>query len=108
MHGRVLAQKGRDLANAKGAEPDAGLDCQLRAKEAYRRAAELALGQRPPEGYLESEENGWTIDEEEDAFAAARLHVLTENRYGDPEETKRLAKYYLERLGTDQTLANYK
>lgn len=107
MHGRVWAQKGRDSANAPGAEPGAGLACQLQAIAAYQTAAELALEQRPPEGYLESEENGWTLDEEEDAFAAARSHVLTEKTFGDPEEMQRLARYYLDRLGPDTTLEKY-
>ena len=110
MQGRVWAQKGRDLANSKGAEPGAGLDFQLQAIAAYQKAAELALEQRPAEGFLETEDNGWALDQEEDAFAAARLHVMTEFRFGDKEETKRLAGYYLDELDPDTpdtTLLNY-
>ena len=41
---------------------------------------------------------------EDDTWAAARMSVMLEQRYGDPAEATRLAQLCIEHLGGDPTL----
>ena len=51
------------------------------------------------------EASGWTEDVEVDALASARMAVLTEREYGDPERAGQLAARFLEVWPDDEVLA---
>ncbi len=70
----------------------------------FRRAAELAVEQRPdfdPDGVYPE---GWTTYMDADAWNAVRMSTLMESRYGAPEKAKSLAQSYLRAFGEDLIL----
>lgn len=63
----------------------------------FARAAELALVERPEEINDDgSGPGGWTGYHEGDAMAAVNMHVVTTRMLGNLEESKRLARSYIE------------
>lgn len=77
------------------------LEDHQEARLLYRKAAEIAIQKRPPDGKISHD---WTQYNEEDAMAAIRLAVFTEKEYGSPEEALILARRYLKILGQDVVL----
>ena len=105
MLGRVYSKKGMIMVEENSEEQSSEAeDCFLKARDAYIKATELALHQRPPLGADDPANTGWTSYMEEDARGSARFVVMIERRYGSPEEAERLAKIYSEKLGGDKIL----
>lgn len=72
----------------------------LEAKESFRRAADLAIIQRPPEpeeGDIRDHPD-WGRYQEQDAFSATNMAVVFEEKFGDPETAHALRVKYLEAM----------
>lgn len=74
------------------------------AREAFERALELGLGQRPPDWNEDVADPRWGIYMENDLLAAARIAVIMESRHGDPERARVRAADLARRLGDDAIL----
>jgi hypothetical protein len=106
VRGQVLYHDARDRAGGDMANPDPEVLAQcLEARAAYRRAAELALVQRPRGWTEESGGDDWSIYLEEDIRAATHMAVFMERQYGDRTDAKRLAARYHAQLPDDPLLA---
>jgi hypothetical protein len=70
----------------------------------YHEAARHALAQRPAQPDFESGDLSWTLYLEDDAFGAARMSALMEQKYGDPNRAEELAVIYRAALGEDPVL----
>lgn len=79
----------------------------LLSKDEYRKAAELAVKQRPASGPGASLEDYWNDYTEQDAYSAARFCVILEERYGDKALAAKLAKDFMKTLGDDFILKKY-
>jgi len=66
------------------------------ALQSFKKGAELAAQQRPPEG---DKNPNWSLYQEEDARAVMRFAVIMERMFGDKKEALDVALYYLEQLG---------
>jgi len=85
---RSLTEDG-DLTNPTDPEQIRRLQ---QARRSFRTAADLMLRERPaprPETDV-ADQPGWNETRENDARAAAHLALLFEERYGDPEEARKL------------------
>lgn len=71
------------------------------AKESYKKAADLAIRQRPPGGKTGPD---WTYYKEEDALASIRLAVFAEREYGSKQKALELGKKYLNEIKQDAIL----
>ncbi len=82
------------------------LDRQTEATDAFRQAADLAMERRPPRGdeNPNAEELGWDSYKEQDARTAARMTVLMEKTFRDPQTALALAHRYLQHLEHDGIL----
>jgi len=72
------------------------------ARVSFRRASDLAMAARPRGG--PEEDPAWGGYDEQDAWAAFRMAVLTERYYGDPDRAVALARWILDSAGPDPTL----
>jgi tetratricopeptide (TPR) repeat protein len=70
-------------------------------RQLYRKAAELAIQKRPPDGKISRD---WGRYQEEDAMAAIRLAVFSEKEYGSVKTALDLARRYLKIIGQDAIL----
>ncbi|WFB37690.1 hypothetical protein P3T73_07945 [Kiritimatiellota bacterium B12222] len=87
---RSLGEKGQ--INEDNVEQRAVL---LKAKADFQKSAALMLQVRPAQEIVDDEDQIlWSEVQETDAMAATHLSVLLEQRVGDPEQAKRLAKEY--------------
>ena len=106
MHGQLLNEKAIRLGGEDVfAHPtDEAKVAFHDANAAYTKAVTFALEQRPVDGT-----NGWAAAEwsdykEEDAWAAARMMVLTEYRFGDKKLAVEKAKICISQMGPDKVL----
>lgn len=83
------------------------LERDKEALPSFRKAADLAIEQRPPDAAeLAAGRTSllWTMYQEEDALASARMTVLLESAHGSKAEALRLARLYNDRIGGDAIL----
>jgi hypothetical protein len=73
-----------------------------KARTSFRKAAELALEQRPHDDLDGA--GAWGHYEETDAWAAFRMAVLTEKHYGAAGEAAKLARRIIAQAGSEKTL----
>ena len=95
---RRLREAGGDMFNPTPEQREVLEGC----KDAFRQAAVLALEARPHEAVRAGK--GWGEYEENDAWAAYRMAVMTENYYGSQEDAVSLAKRILSIAGEDDTI----
>lgn len=105
--GQLQMERGRKANNDSILNPnEASLPAFRTARDTFLKAAELAVALRPA-GWKENEKNdqsGWTSYKDDDARGAARMAVLSEKNYGDPQKARAMAKKYLEKFAPDETL----
>lgn len=106
--GYLYMQRARSISE-KGAisfEEEAQRPLLIKAKEAFRRAGDLAVQQRPPEpeeGDIDDHPD-WGRYLENDARGATNMAVFFEKNYGDPAEGEAMRKRYLETMPSNKLL----
>jgi tetratricopeptide (TPR) repeat protein len=111
--GQLHLEKGRRIGgdNYIAAPPPEALTDLQEARTCYRRAAELALKERPANAMELLDDPRWGHYAEEDARAALRMAALSEWHYGDKEQAVRMAADFMASIGHDyllERLANHK
>lgn len=101
MYGQVCAKVARSQKDGDGIAARPGeLSYGDRAREAFRKAADLSLP-----GPIDEGKATRTDDDEYDALVALRMAVITERRYGSRDEALRMARRYLALVGEDPVLS---
>lgn len=99
----TLGQIHRHRARSSAAPEVSRREMQA-ALEAFQRATELGLSQRPDDWTEDQEDFRWNHYMEGDLLAAARLAVLVERRLGAPAAARQRAIDYARRLPEDEIL----
>ncbi len=92
---QMYHQKAKNLDDPENPETlEEAKEYYEKSRETYRKAANLALQQRPPAWPEVEEHPYWSDLVENDAKAACRFTVFTEKFYGDPRQALQLAEQF--------------
>lgn len=106
VRGQVLIE----LARRTGGDDlehldEAALAWCLDARDAFREAARLGIAQRPASWVDDNRHDDWSDSLDDDVFAAARMAVLLERRFGSADVADNLLVQFARNLPDDAVLA---
>ena len=108
--GELNMERGRVANNGSIVNPGTNaLRHFLAARDAYEKAAEYALQQRPANWVDDPKKpsSTWNNGRDTDTLGSFNMAVITENKFGDPQKASVLAKRFREIFPDDGMLGDF-